>query len=85
MSKYNKLIISTINAQSLSIKSKIFNASSLITPIKSSYFDRCERLLRSVNVLTSNEVNAYFGRSKTTLLKSFIEHQLMRAKSPQTP
>ena len=52
-----------------------------ITPIKSSHFERCERLLRSVNVLTSNEVNAYFERSKTTLLKSFIEHQLMRAKA----
>ena len=55
-------------------------------------FERCERLLRSVNVLTSNEVNAHFERSKTTLLKSFINikkkvyHcQLMRAKSPQTP
>ena len=43
------------------------------TPIKLSHFERCERLLRSVNVLTSNEVNAYFERSKTTLLKSFIE------------
>ena len=43
------------------------------TPIKSYHFERCERLLRSVNVLTSNEVNAHFERSKTTLLKSFIE------------
>ena len=55
------------------------------TPIKLSHFERSECLLRSVNVLTSTEVNAYFERSKTTLLKSFIEHQLMRAKSPQTP
>ena len=43
------------------------------TPIKLSHFERSECLLRSVNVLTSNEVNAHFERSKTTLLKSFIE------------
>mgnify|MGYP001046840797 FL=1 len=42
------------------------------TPIKSSHFERSECLLQSVNVLTSNEVNAHFERSKTTLLKSFI-------------
>lgn len=37
------------------------------TPIKLSHFERSECLLRSVNVLTSNEVNAHFERSKTTL------------------
>ena len=42
MSKCNKLIISTINTQPLSIKSKIFNASSLLYGMFSFHDSRIE-------------------------------------------